>query len=103
MAGYQVDPNDVKAVAGQMASANDEINAQMNQLMNQLSSLPGLWQGPAAASFFSAKQRWDSVARQHNQRLAEISTVLGQTHTNYVTNEEASQQSLNRFDGVLNP
>lgn len=103
MSGYEVDPNDMQAVAVQMDQANQDINTTMQALLNQLQPLASHWKGPAYTAFNTAQMRWHEVAQKHNLRLAEISQALTQTNKNYSANEEAGTASFNRFDGVLNP
>ncbi len=102
MSGYQVVPEDLGSVAAKIADVNQSINAQMQQLMSQLSDLPNLWCGPAATHFHAAKARWEELAVQHNRRLAEISQGLTLTHRDYATSENVNTSGLNRLGGVNN-
>lgn len=87
MGGFHVVPEDVSRVAAQMADINQGINAQMNQLLSQLSALPDLWRGPASTSFHAAKERWVELAVHHNRRLADIAQARTRTHSDYIAGE----------------
>ncbi len=103
MDGYEVVPQDVEAVAGQMATHNHQIDADMNRLLDQLSALRGLWSGPAATSFHDAKERWAARATDHNRRLADIAAGLTKTHGHYTRTEEANTGVSNRYRAASKP
>ncbi|MFN2518603.1 MAG: WXG100 family type VII secretion target [Jatrophihabitantaceae bacterium] len=101
MSGFQVNPDDLRAAAEQMANINQAVDAQMNQLMSQLSGLSDLWRGPAAKSFHDAKTSWAARAAKHNQRLAQISEGLMRTHRDYMSTEATNTAGLQR--GISSP
>jgi WXG100 family type VII secretion target len=75
---------------------NQQIQAQLSNLLNRLEPLTSSWQGAAAASFQILKQRWHDNATTLNQALHGIGDGLGQSHQTYQSHETTNVQDLNR-------
>ncbi|MGH3524439.1 MAG: WXG100 family type VII secretion target [Mycobacterium sp.] len=75
---------------------NQQIQTELTNLLNRLEPLTSSWQGAAATSFHTLKQRWHDNATKLNQALQGIGEGLGQSHQTYQSHETANVQDLNR-------
>lgn len=70
--GAQVEQ--MQAAAQHVATVNDNVQAQLSRLYNQVEPLSRVWQGQAAIAFQMLLQRWHADAR----KLSEALTTIGE-------------------------
>ncbi|MGH3699491.1 MAG: WXG100 family type VII secretion target [Pseudonocardiaceae bacterium] len=75
---------------------NQQIQAQLSDLMNRLEPLTSTWQGQAATSFHQLKIRWNDNATKLNHALHGIGDGLKQSHQTYQAHEATNVQDVNR-------
>jgi len=63
-------------------------------LLARLDPLMSTWQGSAATSFQTLKDRWHQDATQLNAALHAIGDDLAKSHSSYNATEENTQQSF---------
>lgn len=76
MSLFQVDSERVLTTAASAQTHSDDIAAQVEALMNDLSSLADTWQGAAASSFQSAAEEWRGVQKTVDESLRSINEAL---------------------------
>ena len=62
-AGYGTTTEELQRAAQQVAQVNEQVQAQLAALRNQLAPLAGAWRGEASTAFQGLMARWDSDAR----------------------------------------
>lgn len=98
---FEADVPTMEVAAGHVADVSDAIQAQLAELLHRLDPLMGSWQGAAAASFHSLKQRWHESATELNLALRGIGDGLVQSQRNYQASDDANQQDFGGLAGRL--
>ncbi|WP_261558044.1 WXG100 family type VII secretion target [Frankia tisae] len=94
MPEFQVDPEQVRAVAGQVTNAAGEIEGQLSSLHTQISSLQGNWEGTAATAFRDLFNDWNTSATTLHQTLVEIGQKMLAAAEEY---DESNRVNTARF------
>jgi 6 kDa early secretory antigenic target len=87
MSQFRVSPEQIRAVAGQVASGGAEIEQQRTTLLGQIQGLGDSWQGSAASALQGLYEKWDSDARTLMTTLSEISQQMNQAAAQYEETE----------------
>jgi len=98
---YQTTPEEMQRAAQQVREVNEQVQARLSQLRNQLAPLAGAWRGEAATAFTNLMVRWDSDAKQLNQALAGIGEAIQTSGRGYQQAEEAHKQSMSSITSAL--
>lgn len=102
MAGmYQTTPEEMQRAAAQVQQVNDQVQARLSQLRNQLAPLAGAWQGEAATAFHGLMERWNTDAAQLSQALRGIGEAIQTSGRSYQQAEESQQQSMSSITSAL--
>lgn len=80
---------------------NDQIQSTLSNLLNRLEPLMSTWQGSAAGSFHTLKQRWVDNAAKLNDSLRGIGDGLVANSTQYATTEETNTAGFTGMTGNL--
>lgn len=99
--GFKTELPTMQAAAQHVYDVNAQIQGQLTSLLTRLEPLAGAWQGSAAGSFTTLKQRWHDEATKLNALLREIGDGLQRTHGNYATSEQANTDGFTRMTGSL--
>jgi WXG100 family type VII secretion target len=87
MSQFRVSPEQIRAVAGQVASGGSEIEQQRTALLGQIQGLGDSWQGTAASALQGLYEKWDSDVRSLMTTLSEIGQAMNQAATQYEETE----------------
>lgn len=87
MSQYRVSPEEIRAVASQVASGGSEIEAQRTALLGQIQGLGDTWQGTAASALQGLYEKWDSDVRSLMTTLSEIGQAMNQAANQYEATE----------------
>jgi WXG100 family type VII secretion target len=91
----------MQAAAQHVYDVNAQIQSQLGNLLARLDPLMGAWQGSAATSFQSLKERWHQDATQLNSALRAIGDGLVKAHANYESTEDSSRQGFTSITSRL--
>lgn len=100
-AGYGTTTEELQRAAQQVAQVNEQVQAQLCALRNQLAPLAGAWRGEASTAFQGLMARWDSDARTLNQALRGIGEAIQGSGRSYQRAEEQQRQSMSAIQGAL--
>lgn len=92
----RVSSAELSSSGSQLRSAADQIRDTNSRAMNIANSTAGVWEGEAKAQFDQLFARWQNGARQMQEGLDGISTLIQQAATSY---ESAEQQIKSSFNG----
>jgi ESAT-6 family protein len=102
MAGrYQATPEQMRQAAVHVARTNEQVQAQLAQLQNQLAPLAGAWKGQAATAFTALMGRWNTDARQLNQALRGIGETIQASGLSYEQAEQAQARGMSSITSAL--
>jgi WXG100 family type VII secretion target len=99
--GYGTTTEEMRRAATRVMSVNDQVQANLASLRNQLAPLAGAWQGQAATAFQALMARWDTDARSLNEALRGIGEALQGTGQSYAQAEEQHSRSLSSIQSAL--
>ena len=77
-------------------TGSDQVQQELTSLRNLVAPLAADWEGAASASFQQLWQEWESGARQIQEALTGISTLLGHAGQTYQTAEDSVKSSIAR-------
>jgi WXG100 family type VII secretion target len=98
---YQTTPEEMRRAAARVREVNEQVQAQLSQLRNQLAPLGGAWRGEAATAFAGLMQRWDADARALNQALSGIGDAIDASALGYQRAEQTHQQTMTAISTAL--
>jgi WXG100 family type VII secretion target len=102
MAGmYRTTPEEMQRAATQVRRTNEQIQARLAQLRNQLAPLAGSWKGEAATAFTALMARWNDDARQLGQALEGIGEAISVSGRGYQQAEQSHAQSMSSITSAL--
>jgi WXG100 family type VII secretion target len=99
--GYGTTPEEMQRAAARVMSVNDQVQANLASLRNQLAPLAGAWQGQASTAFQALMARWDTDARSLNEALRGIGEAIRGTGQNYAQAEEQQSRSMSSIQSAL--
>lgn len=91
----------MQAAAQHVRDVNAQIQSQLSSLLARLDPLMGTWQGSAATSFQTLKERWHQDATQLNSALHSIGDGLARSQSGYAATEEGTQQNFSSITRKL--
>ena len=91
---FETELSTMRTAAQHVHEVNAQIQAQLSNLLSRLDPLMGSWQGAAATSFHTLRERWQEDATQLNATLGSIAEGLFQVEGNYQATEESAQQGF---------
>jgi WXG100 family type VII secretion target len=101
VAGYGTTTEEMQRAAAQVAQVNEQVQAQLSALRNQLAPLAGAWRGEASTAFQGLMARWDTDARTLNEALRGIGEAILGSGRAYQQAEDQQRQSLSAIQGAL--
>jgi WXG100 family type VII secretion target len=75
-------------------TGSDQVQQELTALRNLVAPLAADWEGAASASFQQLWQEWETGARQIQEALMGISTLLGHAGQTYQTAEDSVKSSM---------
>ena len=99
--GFSVDHGGLITAAQHVNDVADAISQELALLLNALSGLEGQWQGQAAATFESVKQRWAQDQKELAAALHTIGEMLAQSGVVYTGSDDEGQSGLAQIQSVL--
>jgi WXG100 family type VII secretion target len=99
--GYGTTTEEMHRAAQRVLSVNDQVQANLAALRNQMAPLAGAWQGQASTAFQALMARWDADARTLNEALRGIGEAIQGTGQNYAQAEEQQSRSLSSIQSAL--
>lgn len=76
------------------------LNANLNQFINAVSGLPGVWRGTAFQSFDQLQQRWQQASRDLNTALESIRARVGTSGATYDQYHAEQAATLNQVNST---
>ena len=73
-----------------------DLNANLQQFINALAGLPGVWHGAAFLSFDQLRQRWEQASRDLNGALGTIRGRVGNAGALYDRYHAEQQAAISR-------
>jgi WXG100 family type VII secretion target len=101
VAGFGTTPEEMQRAAQHVTQVNEEVQAQLSALRNQLAPLAGAWRGEASTAFQGLMARWDADARTLNEALRGIGDAIQVSGRNYLQAESDHMQSMSAIRGAL--
>jgi early secretory antigenic target protein ESAT-6 len=101
VAGYGTTTEEMRRAAAQVAQVNEQVQAQLSALRNQLAPLAGAWRGEASTAFQGLMARWDTDARTLNEALRGIGEAILGSGRAYQQAEDQQRQSMSAIQGAL--
>jgi len=99
--GYGTTTEEMQRAAQRVLGVNEQVQADLAALRNQLAPLAGAWQGQAATAFQGLMVRWDTDARVLNDALHGIGEAIRGSGQGYARAEAEQSQALSAIRGVL--
>jgi len=88
--GFRVELDVLNQKAQYVQELVPQIQAQLQQLNQEMETLFGTWKGNASVSFQRLHATWHQDYQQLNQSLDRIGQELQTNHRNYLTSDQAS-------------
>lgn len=99
--GYTATTQDFSDAQSKVMTVNEDVQATLKQVEDQVMSLQGVWTGMAATAFTNMMNRYNADALKLNQALAAISDQLGAAGGTYQTQEDSKQSSFGNLSSQL--
>lgn len=99
--GYGTTTEEMQRAAQRVLGVNEQVQADLAGLRNQLAPLAGAWQGQAAGAFQGLMVRWDTDARNLNEALRAIGEAIRGSGQGYAQAEAEQAQSMTAIRGAL--
>ena len=96
MSQYQVTPEELASLAGQLDTAATNINSESQAARDKVVAIEGSWTGAASSQFQSLFAEWKNGADQVQEALAGISRLLRGAGEAYDTTNEQVRQSMSQ-------
>ncbi|MBV9010950.1 MAG: WXG100 family type VII secretion target [Pseudonocardiales bacterium] len=90
-----------QAAAQHVATVNENVQAQLSRLYNQLEPLSRAWQGQAAIAFQILMQRWQADAGKLSEALTSIGERILESGATCAQNDGAEHQSYSPISQAL--
>ena len=84
----------MEAASSHVFEVNEQVQAQLSNLLNRLEPLMATWQGAASMSFHTLKERWLENATKLNEALRGIGDGLVKNQASYVSTEDTNVSSF---------
>jgi WXG100 family type VII secretion target len=81
---------ELSAAQQNVASTAQQMNAQLDELKQQLAPLVATWSGQASVDYQAKQRQWDTAAADLNRVLSQIGVALGQANEGYQQVERAN-------------
>lgn len=101
MAGYQTGAAELIQAGKSMNETNQELQANLSQLANEVESIASAWQGQAATAFAQLMEAFQNDAKNLNDSLNKISEAIAGSAQAYQRQEEESAQSVSAITSAL--
>ena len=103
---FGVDLHTMATAADHVDQVSSALSSEVNRLMTTLEELIGSsanWDGPAAAAFRDAQERWVVAHRKLSGTLGNIAGGLRDSHASYHGTEQESQSGITSAARGLEP
>jgi WXG100 family type VII secretion target len=97
-----VDYATLHAAASDVRSVQGEVHGELGKLRGAVDMLAGAWQGAAGAGFQTLMQRWNENSDRLMEAMSAIADMLDESGTSHQVTDEEQQQTISRFNSVLN-
>jgi WXG100 family type VII secretion target len=88
--------------ASNLDSSVAGMNASLQQFINALEGLPGVWQGTAFKSFEALQQRWQGASKELNAALGDIRRRVGDAARIYDRQHAEQAATITRANSGAN-
>jgi WXG100 family type VII secretion target len=99
--GYGYAEGAHEAASKHVREVNAQLQQQLNQLAARLESVQGAWSGSAATAFTALHQRWNADTVKLNQTLESIAGLLDTSGSTYAATEQEGQAGFSKILGAL--
>jgi len=101
MAGYQTGAAELIQAGKNMNDTNQELQANLSQLANEVESIASAWQGQAATAFAQLMDAFQNDAKNLNDSLNKIAEAIAGSAQAYQQQEEESARSVSSITSTL--
>lgn len=81
----------MQQAAGDIQSALNKLNSDLDQLESDAAPLVATWSGPAQAAYYQRQQTWTQAAGDLSQILRAIHRALGESTADYQSTERSNE------------
>jgi WXG100 family type VII secretion target len=99
---FSITGNAVNQHASNLDTSVAELNANLQQFLSSVQSLPGVWRGAAFQSFDSLQTRWQQATRDLNSALQDIQGRVGNSGQIYDAGHAEQQSNINKTNSSAN-
>ncbi len=99
--GYGTTTEEMTRAGQHVLGVNDQVQASLSSLRNQLAPLAGAWRGEASTAFQGLMARWDNDAKALNAALRGIGEAIQGSSQTYAQQEQEQAHSLSAITGAL--
>ncbi|MGL4177392.1 MAG: WXG100 family type VII secretion target [Dermatophilaceae bacterium] len=99
---FSITDNAVGQHASNLDASTAQMNANLQQFISSLSSLPGVWKGTAFQSFEQVQQRWEAASRDLNSALTDIRGRVGSSAQIYDAGHAEQAAGINQINASAN-
>jgi|SRR5947209_2216012 len=101
MAGYQTGAQELVQAGQRMEDTNQQLQAALNNVMNEVEGVRGAWSGAAASAFHTLMETYSNDAKKLNDNLQKISEAIAGSADAYRRQEEEAAQSVSSIAQAL--
>ncbi|HWC83909.1 MAG TPA: WXG100 family type VII secretion target [Pseudonocardiaceae bacterium] len=101
MAGYQTGAPELIQAGKQMESANEQLQANLKNVMSEVEGVAGAWSGQAHSAFVQLMDSFNTDAQKLNENLNKIAEAIAGSAQAYQRQEEESAQSVSSIASAL--
>jgi WXG100 family type VII secretion target len=94
MSLLKVTSEQLVSLAQSLNSGNDQVQQQLASMRNQVAPVAADWEGAASSSFQQLWQEWENGAKQLQEALTGISSLLAKAGQTYQSAEDAVKSSM---------
>ncbi|MGH9089965.1 MAG: WXG100 family type VII secretion target [Acidimicrobiales bacterium] len=94
MGMLKVTSEELVSLSQSLKTGSDQVQAQLDAMRRQVEPVAATWEGAASSSFQQLWQEWQSGAKQVQEALTGISTLLSHAATTYQSAETSIQRSM---------
>lgn len=101
MDGMRTTPEVMAKAAGDVRTAQQNVQSELTSLRGKMEMVRGAWGGTAATTFTALMTRWDTNARTLNDALASIGDAVQTSGVTYQAQEDEANRQLSTISAAL--
>lgn len=101
MDGFGTSTELMAKAGGDVLTAQQNVQSELNALRGKMEAVRGVWRGEAYAQFAALMVRWDAGAKSLNDALAGIGAAIQSSGISYQAQEDETAGSLSTIHAAL--